>query len=60
MCDYHWCSTSYTGNRTLLVGGGAVGSAGAGLARFDSPGGVSGVGSNVGFRAVSAAPAFAS
>nr|UVX74793.1 MAG: hypothetical protein [Bacteriophage sp.] len=50
MCDYHYCNTSSTALRTLLVGGGASHGGGAGLGCFDSAGGVGGAAAYVGFR----------
>lgn len=50
MCDYHWCNTTSTSLRTLLVGGGAGNGGFAGLGSFFSVVWVGYVGSNVGFR----------
>lgn len=54
MCDYHWCNTASTSLRTLFVGGrayaGSNAGSNAGLGGFYSYGGVSAVGSTVGFR----------
>lgn len=50
MCDYHWCNTTSTSLRTLLVGGSAGGGSNAGLGYFVSSNGVGYVRSNVGFR----------
>lgn len=50
MCDYHYCNTSSTALRTLLVGGSAVHGGRAGLGYFYSPYGVSAADSLVGFR----------
>lgn len=50
MCDYHWCNTASTSLRTLLVGGRADYSGGAGLGGFHSGNGVGHVLSTVGFR----------
>lgn len=52
-CDYHWTGSKNTTLRTLLLGGGAVGGATAGLGRFDSGVGVAYSGATVGFRSVS-------
>ena len=51
-CDYYWCNTSSTDNRTLLVGGSAANGGRAGLGYFDSSGGVGLAYTNVGFRTV--------
>lgn len=53
MCDYHWCNTSYTGLRTLFVGGAADYGADAGLGYFPSGNGVGASYTAFGFRAVS-------
>lgn len=50
MCDYHWCNTTSTSLRTLVVGGRAHLGGSAGLGTFDSTGGVGSVFSAVGFR----------
>lgn len=50
MCDYHWCNAASTSLRTLIVGGSAHSSGGAGLGYFDSGYGVGGANANVGFR----------
>lgn len=50
ICDYHYCSTSSTALRTLMVGGDAFNGGGAGLSSFDSGFGVGFAGSKVGFR----------
>lgn len=50
MCDYHYCNTSYTALRTLLVGGGAHLGGDAGLGYFHSSYGVGAAHSAVGFR----------
>lgn len=50
MCDYHYCSTSSTALRTLIVGGGAYYGGVAGLGCFDSAIGVGYANANVGFR----------
>lgn len=50
MCDYHYCNTSSTALRTLLVGGNATNGGYAGLGCFYSSYGVSAAGTNVGFR----------
>ena len=51
-CDYHWCNTQSTDNRTLLVGGYAFSGGSAGLGDFNSYGGVGRATSNVGFRSL--------
>lgn len=50
MCDYHWCNTSSTSLRTLLVSGNAYHGGGAGLGCFYSYNGVGLAGPTVGFR----------
>lgn len=50
ICDYHSCNATSTELRTLLVGGYACIGGTAGLGSFGSSYGVSGAGSNVGFR----------
>lgn len=50
MCDYHWCNASSTALRTLFVSGHASYGGSAGLGCFYSTYGVSGAGTNVGFR----------
>lgn len=50
MCDYHYCNTSNTALRTLLVGGGASYGGSAGLGCFGSNGGVGNADALVGFR----------
>lgn len=50
MCDYHWCNAASTSLRTLIVGGSAANSSGAGLGSFYSYDGVGSVDTNVGFR----------
>ena len=50
MCDYHYCNTSGTALRTLVVGGDAVYGGYAGLGYFYSGYGVGAAGTNVGFR----------
>jgi hypothetical protein len=50
MCDYHYCNTSSTALRTLIVGGSADGGGDAGLGCFNSHYGVGLAGANVGFR----------
>lgn len=50
MCDYHYCNTSSTALRTLLIGGGASHGSDAGLGYFNSDNGVGYAGTNVGFR----------
>lgn len=50
MCDYHYCNTSYTALRTLLVGGRARNGGYAGLGYFTSFNGVGYASSFVGFR----------
>lgn len=50
MCDYHWCNTSSTALRTLLVGGDAAAGGGAGLGYFDSGNGVGTADAHVSFR----------
>ena len=52
-CDYHWPSFENTSLNTLLVGGSAGSSAGAGLGHFGSGYGVSYSNAIVGFRSVS-------
>lgn len=51
-CDYHWCNTSSTDTRTLLVGGGAYNGGRAGLSCFASHIAVGDASSGVGFRSV--------
>lgn len=50
MCDYHWCNTTSTSLRTLIVGGSSDDGGYAGLGHFSSSGGVDYVNSVVGFR----------
>lgn len=50
MCDYHYCNTSSTALRTLLVGGRAADGGGAGLGCFASGDGVGAASAYVGFR----------
>lgn len=50
MCDYHYCNTSSTALRTLLVGGGADAGGAAGLGCFGSTNGVGAASASVGFR----------
>lgn len=50
MCDYHYCNTSSTALRTLLVGGSAYYGGNAGLGCFFSYYGVGDASANVGFR----------
>lgn len=50
MCDYHYCNASSTALRTLVVGGSAYDSGGAGLGCFGSTYGVGGATTYVGFR----------
>lgn len=50
MCDYHYCNTSSTALRTLLVGGRADNGGYAGLGCFYSSYGVSNANAPVGFR----------
>ena len=50
MCDYHYCNTSSTALRTLIVGGGADPGGGAGLGCFHSGHGVGFAYATVGFR----------
>lgn len=50
MCDYHWCNTTSTSLRTLVVGGRALYGGTAGLGSFNSNNGVGLVDSTVGFR----------
>lgn len=50
MCDYHYCNTSSTALRTLLVGSDAINGGSAGLGYFYSDNGVSGATTTVGFR----------
>lgn len=52
-CDYHWVPVDQDNPYTLVVGGGALSGAGAGLGYFYSDDGVSGSHSYVGFRSVS-------
>ena len=51
-CDYHWCNVDSVENRTLLVGGGAIGGGAAGLGAFDSLAGVGDAYANVSFRSL--------
>ena len=50
MCDYHYCNTSSTELRTLVVGGRANNGGNAGLGCFDSDYGVGSAHAYVGFR----------
>lgn len=50
MCDYHYCNTSSTVLRTLIVGGSAYNGGYAGLGCFNSNLGVGAASTNVGFR----------
>lgn len=50
MCDYHYCNTSSTALRTLIVGGHAYAGGIAGLGCFSSDSGVGSAGTDVGFR----------
>ena len=50
MCDYHYCNTSSTALRTLIVGGNAAYGSSAGLGYFYSTNGVSYADTTVGFR----------
>ena len=50
MCDSHYCNTSSTALRTLLVGGRAYNGGGAGLGYFSSAIGVGSANTSVGFR----------
>ena len=50
MCDYHYCNTSSTELRTLIVGGGANNGGSAGLGCFNSLLGVGIANATVGFR----------
>lgn len=50
MCDYHYCNTSSTALRTLIVGGCASDGGSAGLGYFHSYLGVGTATANVGFR----------
>lgn len=50
MCDYHYCNTSSTALRTLIVGGGARNGGSAGLGYFYSAAGVGHADATVGFR----------
>lgn len=50
MCDYHWCNTTGTSLRTLVVGGSADLGGTAGLGDFYSGHGVGAILSHVGFR----------
>ena len=50
MCDYHYCNTSSTALRTLIVGGSAYYGGAAGLGYFNSNYGVGTAIANVGFR----------
>lgn len=50
MCDYHYCNTSSTALRTLLVGGNAYDGGTAGLGYFFSYNGVGHATTTVGFR----------
>ena len=51
-CDYHWCNTSSTNNRTLMVCGSAADGGLAGLGSFSSHNGVGSAYAYVGFRTV--------
>ena len=51
-CDYHWCNTQSTDNRTLLVGGYAFSGGSAGLGYFISVNGVGAALSDVGVRSL--------
>ena len=51
-CDYHYCNVSYTGDRTLLVGGHAYYAASAGVGCFYSISSVGNAYTFVGFRIV--------
>lgn len=53
MCDYHWTGNANTTLRTLYVGGCANYGANAGFGLLNSHYGVSGAGSDLGFRSVS-------
>ena len=50
MCDYHYCNTSSTALRTLVVGGSAYFGGNAGLGCFSSSSGVGHAYADVGFR----------
>ena len=50
ICDCHYCNTSSTALRTLIVGGHAATGGDAGLGCFNSHLGVGNAGTNVGFR----------
>ena len=50
MCDYHYCNTSSTALRTLLVSGRATNGGSAGLGYFNSLNGVGDASALVGFR----------
>jgi hypothetical protein len=50
MCDYHYCNTSSTALRTLIVGGRADSGGSAGLGCFGSLNGVGNASASVGFR----------
>lgn len=50
MCDYHYCNTSSTALRTLLVSGSAAYGSDAGLSYFLSSNGVGDADTDVGFR----------
>lgn len=50
MCDYHYCNTSSTALRTLVVGGRAFDGGNAGLGYFSSNSGVGNASTYVGFR----------
>lgn len=50
MCDYHYCNTSSTALRTLIVGGHALTGGYAGLGCFYSHNGVGNADATVGFR----------
>lgn len=50
MCDYHYCNTSSTALRTLVVGGSATDGGRAGLGYFNSNNGVGTANASVGFR----------
>ena len=60
ICDYHLTGGKDKTLRTLIVGGGAYNSVGAGLGYFDSLGGVSTAWAHFGFRSVSGFMSFSS
>ena len=60
ICDYHWTGSKGKTLRTLLVGGGALYGALAGLGGFGSYDGVSNAWTTVGFRSVSGFMSFSS